>query len=80
MDGFDIGSGLASDIDSARDSLGRFMPGTSGNPSGKLPGTRNRKTVLAAALRDGEGVAAARVVIDKALAGDGVAARFIVAC
>jgi hypothetical protein len=72
MDGFDIGLGLGS----GRDAAGRFVVGKSGNPAGKLPGTRNRKTVLAEALRDGEDTAVARVVIDKALAGDGVAARF----
>jgi hypothetical protein len=64
---------------SGRDASGRFVPGQSGNPAGKVPGTRNRKTVLMAALRDGEGEAAARVVIEKALAGDAVAARFVVA-
>jgi hypothetical protein len=64
---------------SGRDASGRFVPGQSGNPAGKVPGTRNRKTVLMAALRDGEGQAAARVVIEKALAGDAVAARFVVA-
>jgi hypothetical protein len=68
MDGIDLTSG--------RDASGRFMPGVSGNPAGKKPGTRNRKTVLAEALRDGEDTAVARVVIDKALAGDAVAARF----
>jgi hypothetical protein len=72
MDGFDLASGSAS----GRDSAGRFVPGRSGNPAGKKPGTRNRKTVLAEALRDGEDTAVARVVIDKALAGDAVAARF----
>jgi hypothetical protein len=61
-----------------RDVNGRFMPGQSGNPVGKKPGTRNRATLLAEALRDGEGEAAARIVIDKALAGDAVAARFLV--
>jgi hypothetical protein len=69
MDGLDVTSG--------RDSSGRFMPGTSGNPAGKRPGTRNRRTVLAEALREGEDAAVARVVIDKALAGDAVAARFL---
>src|SRR6266851_7775899 len=61
-----------------RDANGRFVAGHSGNPSGKKPGTRNRATVLREALGDGEDIAAARVVIDKALAGDAVAARFIV--
>ncbi|MDB5411176.1 MAG: hypothetical protein JWL84_6088 [Rhodospirillales bacterium] len=69
--------GIASEI--KRDASGRFVAGQSGNPAGKLPGTRNRKTVLMEALRDGEGEAAARVVIEKALAGDAVAARFVVA-
>jgi hypothetical protein len=68
MDGFEPAT--------TRDAAGRFLPGASGNPAGKKPGTRNRKTVLAEALRDGEDTAVARVVIDKALAGDGVAARF----
>ena len=30
-----------------RDADGRFVPGCSGNPAGKLPGTRNRASVLA---------------------------------
>jgi hypothetical protein len=66
--------GMASGIE--RDASGRFVPGQSGNPAGKLPGTRNRRTVLMEALREGEGEAVARVVIDKALSGDAVAARF----
>src|SRR5690348_1494177 len=61
-----------------RDGKGRFVPGHSGNPAGKKPGTRNRATILREALADGEDIAAARIVIDKALAGDAVAARFIV--
>src|SRR5713101_277167 len=61
-----------------RDANGRFAPGSSGNPAGKKPGTRNRATILREALAEGEGIAAARIVIDKALAGDAVAARFIV--
>jgi hypothetical protein len=68
MDGFEPAT--------TRDAAGRFLRGTSGNPAGKKPGTRNRKTVLAEALRDGEDTAVARVVIDKALAGDAIAARF----
>jgi hypothetical protein len=59
-----------------RDARGRFLPGQSGNPSGKLPGTRNRATLLRAALDSEEGPAMARIVIDKALAGDVVTARF----
>jgi hypothetical protein len=61
-----------------RDGNGRFVPGCSGNPAGKKPGTRNRATVLREALGAGEDIAAARIVIDKALSGDLVAARFVV--
>jgi hypothetical protein len=66
------------DTSSRRGANGRFLPGRSGNPAGKKPGTRNRATALRAALAEGDDLAAARVVIDKALAGDAVAARFIV--
>src|SRR6202049_2268323 len=59
-----------------RDGNGRFAPGCSGNPAGKLPGTRNRATLLAEALRGGDAEDIARVVIDKAGAGDAAAARF----
>src|SRR5260221_4159080 len=45
--------------------------------AGKRPGTRNRATLLRAALAEGEDVADARIVIDKALSGDAVAARFL---
>jgi hypothetical protein len=61
-----------------RNQRGQFVPGQSGNPAGKRPGTRNRATLLAAALAEGEAEAAARVVIDKALAGNVMAARFLV--
>src|SRR5713226_4956443 len=61
---------------SARDERGRFAPGQSGNPAGKAPGTRNRATLLRAALDSEDGPAMARIVIDKALAGDVVTARF----
>jgi hypothetical protein len=61
-----------------RDSNGRFAAGCSGNPAGKKRGTRNRATLLAEALRDGEDTTVARVIIDKALAGDAVAARFCI--
>jgi hypothetical protein len=60
-----------------RDKKGRFRPGCSGNPAGKKTGTRNRATILREALREGEAATVARVVIDKALAGDAGAARFL---
>src|SRR5258708_2076835 len=62
----------------ARDGNGRFAPGCSGNPKGKAPGTRNRATVLRALMRDGDEDAIGRVLIDRALGGDSVAARFLI--
>jgi len=59
-----------------RDERGRFVPGQSGNPAGKRPGTQNRATVLRTALDAADGPAMARVIIDKAVAGDVVTARF----
>src|SRR5260221_13554372 len=44
----------------------------------EAPGTPNRATMLAAALAHHEGHRIARVVIDKALKGDAVAARFVI--
>src|SRR3982074_1480296 len=61
-----------------RDGNGRFVPGQSGNPKGKAPGTRNRATVLRGLMRDGDEDAVGRVLIDRALGGDPVAARFLI--
>jgi hypothetical protein len=62
-----------------RDAAGRFLPGQSGNPTGKAPGTRNRSTRLRELLTEGEDHIIGRVLIDKAKAGDAVAARFVIA-
>ncbi|MDB5411053.1 MAG: hypothetical protein JWL84_5965 [Rhodospirillales bacterium] len=59
-----------------RDRGGRFAPGVSGNPAGKRKGTRNRATLLAMLLSVDESGEITRAVIDRALAGDMVAARF----
>src|SRR5260370_6401524 len=61
-----------------RDAAGRFVPGQSGNPAGKVPGTRNHATRLRALMAEGEEAEIGRIVIDKAKAGDAVAARFVV--
>src|SRR5579872_6376859 len=63
----------------ARDAHGRFLPGCSGNPAGKQPGTRNRATLLREVLREGDDHAMARLVVDRAVGGDAVAARFCLA-
>ena len=52
---------------------GWFAPGQSGNPAGRAPGSRNRKTVFAADLRSDD-PAKVQAVIDRALAGDSAAA------
>lgn len=59
-----------------RDRGGRFAPGVSGNPAGKRKGTRNRATLLAMLLSVDESGEITRAVIDRAKAGDMVAARF----
>jgi hypothetical protein len=52
-----------------------FKPGQSGNPAGKRKGTRNRSTIAAEALLDGEAEALTRKAIELALGGDTVAMR-----
>ncbi len=47
-----------------------FRPGISGNPAGKPPGAKNRATVLAQALFDGEAETLTRKIIELAKAGD----------
>jgi hypothetical protein len=68
-----------SGMDSAPGSKPRgrpFAPGTSGNPNGRPKGARNKTTLAAEALFDGEAEALARKLIEKAKAGDSGALRF----
>jgi hypothetical protein len=53
----------------------RFRPGKSGNPGGKRLGTRNRATVAAEMLLEGEAEALTRKAVEMALAGDAMALR-----
>jgi len=62
----------------ARDGQGRFVPGQSGNPAGKKPGTRNRATVLRERLGEDVADAALQVVVERMRAGNFTAARFLV--
>ncbi len=52
-----------------------FEKGRSGNPAGRLPGSRNKATLAAAALLEGESGALTRKAVELALAGDPTALR-----
>src|SRR4030081_1458721 len=55
--------------------LTQFRKGVSGNPAGRPLGTRNRATVLAEQLLEGEAERLVREAIDRAMAGDVLAMR-----
>lgn len=55
-----------------------FKPGQSGNPAGKPPGAKNRATVLAQALFDGEAESLTRKIIELAKAGDMLALKLCI--
>jgi hypothetical protein len=55
---------------------GRFAPGVSGNPTGRPKGSRNKASVFAEAMRDGEAVELARRCLDEAQEGNSVSLRF----
>lgn len=61
-----------------RDKKGRFKPGTSGNPSGTPTGSRNRATLIAQELLDGEAEKLTRKCIDLALEGNPMALKLCV--
>ena len=54
---------------------GRFIKGESGNPAGRPPGARNKATIVAELLLDGEAEALTRKALELALAGDAAALR-----
>jgi hypothetical protein len=58
-----------------RDPHGRFVKGHSGNSAGRPPGLRNRATLAAEAMLDGEAEALTRKALDLALDGDPTALR-----
>jgi hypothetical protein len=55
-----------------------FVKGRSGNPRGRPVGSRNRKTLAAAVLLDGESEALTRKAVELALAGDPAALRLCI--
>jgi hypothetical protein len=55
-----------------------FVKGQSGNPAGKPKGARNRATLAAEALLEGEAEALTRKAVEMALAGDVAALRLCV--
>jgi hypothetical protein len=59
----------------ARDELGRFPKGQSGNPAGRPAGSRNAATELAQALLDGEADALIRRCVELAMEGNPVALK-----
>jgi hypothetical protein len=65
------------DQGATRNVRGRFMPGRSGNPAGKKPGTLNYATILKNSLSEGDAEAAALQNIDKAVAGNLTAGKFL---
>ncbi len=54
---------------------GRFRKGETGNPAGRPPGARNKATMMAELLLDGEAEALTRKALELALAGDATALR-----
>ncbi len=61
-----------------RTTQGQFAKGSSGNPAGRPKGSKNRATLLAEALLDGEAEALVRKLIEEALAGDRSLLKFCV--
>jgi hypothetical protein len=47
-----------------------FQPGPSGNPAGRRRGSRNKATLAAATLLDGEALGSTHRAVEAALAGD----------
>ena len=55
-----------------------FRPGQSGNPAGRPRGSRNRSTIAAESLLEGEAEALTRKAVELALAGDTTALRLCI--
>jgi hypothetical protein len=53
----------------------QFEKGQSGNPAGRMPGSKNRSTLMTEALLEGEAEVLLRAAVSRALEGDAVALR-----
>lgn len=74
-----MGGDAAKTVNQERKVRGRpFRRGESGNPAGRPVGARNKITMAAQALLDGEGERLTRAAIDLALAGDIQALRLCI--
>ncbi|HLY17193.1 MAG TPA: DUF5681 domain-containing protein [Bryobacteraceae bacterium] len=60
-----------------RNPQGQFAKGESGNPAGRPAGSRNKGTLFVEAMREGEGEAITRQIIESALAGNPFAQRIV---
>src|SRR6266404_6260687 len=58
-----------------RNGEGQFLRGQSGNPAGKLPGTRNRATMITEQLFDGASGEVSREALAQAMNGNGAVLR-----
>jgi hypothetical protein len=54
-----------------------FLPGQSGNPAGRPPGARNKRSIVSEAMFEGEADALVRRAVDQGLNGDLRAIRLI---
>ncbi|PSJ39540.1 DUF5681 domain-containing protein [Allosphingosinicella deserti] len=58
-----------------RAASGRFLPGRSGNPAGRPPGSRNRSSLLIEQIDEADSAAIVKAVVDRALSGHWPAQR-----
>jgi hypothetical protein len=57
---------------------GRFKPGTSGNPKGRVAGSRNRMTIIAQQLIDNQGEELIQRAVEMAMSGDAAMMRVLI--
>lgn len=62
-------------LESDRRPDGKFAPGNRANPKGRIPGSRNKATLAAQILLDGEAESLTRKAVELALEGDTTALR-----